>query len=146
MRSCQLIICERESQFAPALRRELANNASLVVETRSLAGSEAALAESPESLAVIEATAANLASVVDFLVRLRERYPRASVAVVLNCITINDESLFNEAGAIAVVRSVLEAPAIARLAERKFAAASKSELSLPEFVAQRLPWPGFATR
>jgi hypothetical protein len=147
MRNCQLIICERESHFAPAMRRELAKNSPLVVETRSLAGCEAALAESPESLVGIEVTLANLASAVDFLLRLQDKYPAAAAAVVLNSDTLAAEPLLDEAGAIGVFRSVLEAPAIARLAERKLATASgSSELSLHEFVAERLPWAAYATR
>jgi hypothetical protein len=147
MRSCQLIICERESHFAPALRRELASSASLVVETRSLPGCEAALVESPESLVVIEATTAILARVVDFLSRLQKEYPGAAAVVVLNSDTFAAEPLLDEVGAIGVFRSVLEAPAIARLTERKLATASgSSELSLHEFVAERLPWPAYATR
>jgi len=146
MRSCQVIICERDSHLAPAMRRELANKASLLVETRSLPGCEAALAESPESLVIVEVTTANLVNVVDFLVRLRKAYPRAAAVVALNSDTAEAEPLLTEAGAVGVFHSVLEAPAIARMVERKLAAASRSELSLPELVAERLPWPAYATR
>jgi hypothetical protein len=145
MRNCQLIICERDSHFAPAMRRELMNRASLIVETRSLAGCEVALAESTESLVVIEVTTANLAKVVDFLARVRERYPRAAAVVALSPDTAAAEPLLAEAGAICAFHSVLEAPAIAHIVDRKFALASRSSPSLPELVAARLPWPAYAT-
>jgi hypothetical protein len=146
MRSCQIIICERESHFAPALRRELASDASYVVETRSLAGCQAVLAESPESLVVIEITAVNLQLVVEFLGRLQESFPLASAVAVLDSDTLAADSLLYEAGATAAYTSVLQASSLARLARRKLAAASKSELSLHEHVAERLPWSAYAKR
>src|SRR5262249_54813860 len=145
-----LILCEKTAHFAPAVRRELAGNSSCLVETRGLAACEALLAESPESLVAIEVTAANLESVVDFLSRLNYRYPQAAAVALLMADavpaeTMPAESLLAEAGAIAVFRSVLDVPALARLADRKSASASTSDLSLPEFVAERLPWPAQAT-
>jgi hypothetical protein len=101
--------------------------------------------ESPESLIAIETTVGNLESAVNFLARLRGRYPRAAAVALLTADTVSAETLLVEAGAIAVFRSVLDAPAIARLAERKSATASPSDLSLSEFVAERLPWPAHAT-
>jgi hypothetical protein len=145
MTNCRLIICEKAAHFAPAVRREMTSGAPPIVETRSLAACEAALAESPESLVAIETTAANLESVVDFLARLNDRYPRTAAVVLLSAETAAAETLLAEAGAIADFRSVLAAPALARLAERKSATASPDDLSVQEFVAERLPWPAYAT-
>jgi len=150
MTNCQLIFCEKASRCAPVVRRELANKAVRIVETRSLAGCEAAIAESPESLVVIEATASNLTSVVDFLVRLRDSFPQAAAVTVpvVDSATYDSvklELLLAEAGAIGVFRSLLDAPAIARMAERKFQASPASDVSLQEFVAARLPWPTHTT-
>jgi hypothetical protein len=146
MTSCRLILCEKSAHFAPALRRELAGNSLRLVEARSFAGCEAALADSPESLVGIEVTAANLESVIDFLALLNGRYPRAAAIALLTTEIATAETLVTEAGAIAVFRSMLDAPALARLAKRKFAGASSGDLSLPEFVANRLPWPAHATQ
>ncbi|HEY2410731.1 MAG TPA: hypothetical protein VGI40_00730 [Pirellulaceae bacterium] len=150
MTNCRLILCEKTAHFAPAVRRELAGNSprlvrTRIVETRSLPGCEAALAESPESLLAIEVTAANLESVIGFLARLKGHYPRAVAVVLLTAETQEAETLLAEAGAIAVFRSVLDAPALARLAQRKSAITSPTDLSLPEFVADRLPWHAHAT-
>jgi hypothetical protein len=145
MTNCRLILCEKTAHFAPAVRRELAGNSPRIVETRSLAACEAALAETPESLVAFEATAANLESVVEFLARLTSRYPLSAAAALLTADAAAAETLLAEAGAIAVFHSVLDAPSLARLAQRKLAIASPSDLSLPEFVADRLPWPAHAT-
>lgn len=145
MTNCRLILCEKTGHFAPAVRRELANNSPRIVETRSLSGCEAALAESPESLVAIEVTAANLESVIDFLAHFSHRYPRASFIALLTAETEAAETLLAEAGAVSVFRSILDAPALAHLAKRKSLGASPIDLSLPDFVAQRLPWPAHAT-
>jgi len=151
MTNCQLILCEKTAHFAPAVRCELGGTSPRIVETRSISASEAALAESPQSLVAIETTAANLESVIEFLTGFSRRYPRAAAVALLT--TDNDvaETLLAEAGAIAVFRSVLDAPALARLAQRKSALASPSDQSMPEFlnhqewIAERLPWPAHAT-
>jgi hypothetical protein len=145
MTNCRLILCEKSARFAPAVRRELAGNLPRIVETRSLPACEAALAESAESLLAIEASAANLESVVAFLSRFSCCYPRAAAVALLIDDIPGAETLLAEAGAISIFRSLLDAPAIARLAQRKSATASAVDLSLPEFVAARLPWPAHAT-
>src|SRR6478752_7343911 len=114
MSPCRLIVCEKNSHFAPALRGELGQKPPPVVETRSLPGCAAALAESPESLLAIEATPANLELVITFL---------------------------GQAGAIAVFASVLESPRLAQLAHRKHLQSTLPELTVQEFVNERLPWP-----
>ena len=145
MTNCRLIFCEKTAHFAPAARRELSANSPRIVETRSIPGCEAALAESPESLIAIETTADNLEGVIGFLAQLHRRYPRAAAVALLSANAATAEVLLAEAGAIAVFRSMLDAPAIARLAERKAATARLSELSLQDFVAARLPWPAHAS-
>jgi len=151
MTNCQLILCEKTAHFAPAVRRELGGKLPPIVETRSIGASEAALAESPESLVVVDATAANLESAVEFLTGLGRRYPRAAAVALLTVESEAAETLLAEAGAIAVFHSVLDAPALARLAERKFATALSSDLSRQdlltpqEFIAERLPWAAHAT-
>jgi hypothetical protein len=145
MTNCRLIFCEKAAHFGPAVRRELVSNSPRIVETRSLAACEAAVADSPESLIAIETTVTNLESVTHFLARLNRRYPRAAAVALLTVGTESAGTLLAEAGAIAVFRSMLDAPAIARLAERKSATTSPTDLSLSEFVADRLPWPANAT-
>jgi hypothetical protein len=145
MTNCRLIFCEKTAHYAPAVRRELAGNLPRIVETRSLAACEATLAESPESLVAIETTEANLESVVNFLAWLNSRYPGAAAIALLTPGTDVMETLLAEAGAISVFRSVLDASTVAYLAKRKSAGATPSDLSLQDFVADRLPWPAHAT-
>lgn len=151
MTNCRLILCEKTPHFAPAVRRELSGIALSIVETRSIAACEAALAESPESLVAIETTTANLKSVVEFLAGLNDHFRGAAAAALLTADSEPAELLLAEAGAIAVFRSVLDAPALARLAGQKLANASPSDLSgqelltPQEFIAGRLPWPAHAT-
>jgi hypothetical protein len=145
MSTCHLIICEKMGRWAAALRLALEGQEPHIVETRSLAGCERALAKSPWSLMAIEATAANLEAVLDFVLRATARFPHLSVVVLLDSDASEAAALFCEAGAIGVVVSLLEAPRLARLARRQFAIAPQHEPGLAEFVASRMPWPAHAT-
>lgn len=141
MPPCRLIVCEKASHFAPALRRELNQNPPSVVETRSLPGCAAALAESPESLVAIETTPANLESVLALIGQFRQQYPQASTVALVNNDSHPASSILAEAGAIAVFTSILESPRLAQLARRKQNYSTPQQLTVQEFVSQHMPWP-----
>jgi DNA-binding NtrC family response regulator len=145
MSQCRLIVCEKSSHWASALRSALRYRPPQVVETRSLAGCEAALAESPSSLVAIEATANNLEALLGFITSVKQPFPRASVVVLLAPESLHAAPLLREAGAIDAITSVLQAPRAARLARRQLALAPKQEADVREFITQRMPWPAYAT-
>ncbi len=151
MPACRLIFCEKSSHFASVVRAELASESPRVVETRSLAGCQAELAAAPQSLVAIEATPTNLPAVVAFLAQLGTQYPQAAAVALLACDDVTAHPLHQagdllaEAGAVAVFRSVLEAPRLAKMARNMAALTEPEELPVSEFVAQRLPWPTHAT-
>jgi hypothetical protein len=138
--TCRLIVCEKTNRWATGLRAAVGRDRLQIVETRSLTGCEAALSEAPASLAAVEVRAANLDQLVDFVVQLGRRFPRALVVALLAEETTSAERLMQEAGAIDVIGSVLDAPRVARLARRHFAACPPPELDLQELAGQRLPW------
>jgi hypothetical protein len=141
---CRLIVCEKTNRWAAALRAALGRSPLQVVETRSLAGCESALIEAPASLAAVEVTAANLDQAVEFVMQTGRRFPRALVVALLTEEAASAERLIQEAGAIDVIGSVLDAPRIARLARRQFALAPPEELGFHELVRQRMPWAAHA--
>lgn len=145
MPSCRLIVCEKTSHWAAALRAAMGTKQPQVVETRSVPGCEAALAESPASLVAIETTLANIESVLGLMARIADQFPRASVVVLLTAETHGAAPLMPEAGAIDAIVSVLQAPRVARLACRQFALAPKQEANFQEFVAELMPWAAYAT-
>jgi hypothetical protein len=145
MSTCRLIVCEKASHFAPALRRELGHKRPSVIETRSLSSCKANLAESPESLVAIETTPDNFEAVVSFVGQIRQQYPQASVVALVNADTICFGALLAEAGAISIFSSVLEVTRLVQMARRKFALATQAELSAQEFVQERMPWPTYAS-
>src|SRR5436190_2885022 len=145
MPTCRLIVCEKTSHWAAALRMATGTKQPQIVETRSLAGCEAALAESPASLVAIETTAANIEAASGFIVRVGVRYPQASIVALLAADVLAAGQLMQEAGAIDVVNSVFEAPRVARLAHRQFALAPQHQVDVFEFIAERMPWPAHAT-
>jgi hypothetical protein len=145
MPPCRLILCEKTGRWAAALRISLDAAGPQLVETRSLAACEEALAQSPASLVAVEVTVANLEAVVEFLRQSSQRFGQSVVVALLTVDTAAAASLLREAGAIEALRSVLEAPRLARLAGRQFALAPAEQLSLREFTAQRMPWAAHRT-
>jgi hypothetical protein len=147
MTTCRLIVCEKSTHWAAALRGALAGKPPAIVETRSLAQADATLRESPSSLAAIEVTAGNLEAVVDFIGRSLRTLPQAKfVGLVTNEVRAA-ECLLREAGAIDVLASLIEIDRLVRLAQRQFALApAAGPLTMHEFVAERLPWPAHATQ
>src|SRR5436190_22288091 len=100
MPSCRLIICEKTSHWAAAVRGEMGTHQPQVVEARSLAGCEAVLAESEASLVAIEITSTNVEAALGFIVRALRRYPQASVVVLLADEATLVDGLMRETGAI----------------------------------------------
>lgn len=145
MSTCRLITCEKTSHWAAALRAALAGGPPALVETRSWADCQAALAAAPASLVAIEVTPANLEAALDAIGRIGQKYPQSRVATLLAPDLLAAEMLLREAGAIEVIGSVLAAPRLARLARRLNSRAPQGELTIQEFVNSRLPWPGLAT-
>jgi hypothetical protein len=140
-----LIICEKTSHWACALRSALNGREPQVVETRSLTGCEVALGQSPASLVAVETTTSNVEAVLDFVLRATARFPRSSMVALLAPDALAVAPVMQEAGAIAVAGSALEAPRLGRLATRQFTLAPRAELGLREFAVRRMPWAVPAT-
>jgi hypothetical protein len=145
MSTCRLIVCEKAGRWAAALRSALANQPPRIVETRSLAGCEAALAESPYSLVALETTATNLEAVLAFVERVLVRFPRSHVAALFAPEARGAALLLQEAGAIATIESVLDASRVACFARRQLAQAPSAPVGPQESVCERMPWRAFAT-
>jgi hypothetical protein len=151
MTACRLIICEKTSHWATALRLALCEQQSLcdqqprLVETRSLTGCDSALVESPASLVALEVTGDNVEKVLEFVVRSRVRFPEATFAALLAADAVGAAPLVREAGAIDAINSILDSQRLARLALRQFSLAPQPELGLRELITERMPWSAHAT-
>jgi hypothetical protein len=145
MSNCRLIVCERTSHWAAVLRASLGGREPQVVETRSLALCEPALAEAPASIVAIEVTPDNLEAFIGFLGNVNKRFPKSVVAMLLAPELESAACLLREAGALETIASVLEAPRLARLARRHHARVPKSAMTVHEFVADQMPWAAYAT-
>jgi hypothetical protein len=144
MPACRLIVCEKTSHWAAALRACLGRQPR-IVETRSLAACKAELSQAPASLVALETTAGNVEAIISFISSINQRFPRASLVVLLAADAEAAALLLREAGAIEAVASVLELPRVARLAHRQLRQAPDEPLSPGQFVAERLSWPAHAT-
>ena len=140
MAACRLIVWEKTGEWAAALRDVMGSRQPRIVETRSLAGCETELKQSPASLLAFETTEGNLETVLGFMARIQEIFPRALVVGLLAAEADTAANLLREAGAMDVVVSVLELPRVARMARRQFAIAPKQEVDVQDFVAELMPW------
>jgi hypothetical protein len=141
----RLILSEKSARWAAAFRAALDKSQSQIIETRSLAGCEEALAASTASFAAIEVTASNLEATLDFVRRISSYYPNAALVALLSPESLAAAPLLREAGAIDVAASVLDAPRLARLAQRHHQLAPLEPLTPRQFLVERLPWPSHAT-
>jgi len=127
------------------LRASLGERRPQVLETRSLALCQAALAEAPASIVAVEATPDNLEAVVGFLGNVNERFPHVAVAMLLAPELEPVACLLREAGALEAIASGLDAPGVALLAQRHYQRVPQREMTLHEFVADQMPWTAYAT-
>jgi hypothetical protein len=145
MHPCRLILCEKNGQWASMLRAELRDAPPMIAETRSFVGCLSELGQSPASLAAVEVTTTNCEPALDFLIQNRERFPEAVFVAFVDHESSGAELLLREAGAIDVIRSVLEIPRLARLARRKYGRTPHPQVSLRDWASERMPWPAYAT-
>lgn len=145
MPACRFILCEKTARWAVAFRAALGKSQPQIIETRSLPGCEEALAVSPVSFIAIEVIASNLEGTLGFVGRILRYYPNAALVALLSPESLAAAPLLREAGAIDVAASVLEAPRLARLAQRHHELAPLDPLTPRQFLAERLPWPSHST-
>lgn len=144
MSSSHLIICEKSSRWAGALRAALAGRPPQVVETRSLASAMTRLAQSPASLVFVEVNERNAASVLEWLDKIHCRFPLARAVVAIDPTLASLELHFRESGSMDVLYSTQQAPSVARLARRHFARTPSEQLDLSQWIAERMPWSAYA--
>jgi DNA-binding NtrC family response regulator len=145
MHPCRIIVCEKTTHWASALRSELSGATPQITEIRSLSACESELSQLPASLVALEVTLSNCEASLDFIVRTREKFPGAVIVALVSHEPLDATPLLREAGVIDVIASVLEIPRLARLARRKFILTPQPEVSLRESVFQRMPWATYAS-
>ena len=146
-----VIVCEKTGRWAAALRGSLRQDRVSFVETRSLSQCAEALRASPVSLVAVEVTAPSLEPAASFIARACRSCPAARIVVLLDAEVNSAQPLLREAGAVEVLLSVGEMPALARLARRHLALVPPQKLGLRKAIAERLPWkrsqtPAFAAK
>jgi hypothetical protein len=146
MPTARLILCEKTSRWAVALRRVLGPQSGVLVETRSLADCGRELAAAPASIVAVECAAENLDRVLIGLGEWSRRFAAARF-VALGIPTLESaEPLLRECGCVGVLHSPRQARLLARMALRQLARAPQPDLSLEDALVANLPWPAAATR
>lgn len=145
MPSAHLIVCEKTNRWAAAFRGALREGKVRIVETRSPGQCEEALRSAPASLAAVEVSTGTLEAVMELLERASRAWPAARIVALLDSGTESAEPLLREAGAVEVLTTTREAPALVRLARRHLALAPPADLGLRQTIAARLPWAGWKT-
>jgi hypothetical protein len=146
MPTARLILCEKTSRWAVALRRVLGPQSGVIVETRSLADCGRELAVAPASIVGVECTTENLDRVLTSLGDWSRHFAAARF-VALGDVALEPACpLLQEAGCVSVLHSPPQARSLARMALRHLASAPQADLPLEESLVANLPWPAAATR
>lgn len=138
--AARLIVCERSGPWAVALRAELAGASVRLAETRSLADAWQAMAATPAAFLIVEATAANLDSLLRRMAWFSRDFPLARVAVVAARRLAKFEWLMREAGAVHFVCSPRRLAPLAELVIRHMAGVPMPRQTLGERIWASLPW------
>jgi hypothetical protein len=123
-----------------ALRHPVSLVGHRVVETRSLDDCWAAVATSPASLVAVEATRANLETLVPWMRRLLGTFPHARIVVLGSRALEPAQWLLREAGAVHFVNSPRQWQPVVRIARRHLGAAAGPDDSDRQRLWRRLPW------
>lgn len=140
MTTARIIVSESSGRWAFALRSVLVNSGVVVTEVAGLANAFSRLGEDTRALLAFEATEACAEEVLGLLHSSRQRDPDCGVIVLLDGPLALSESLWHEAGAIAVVASPRQLHLTARLIRRYFDTQETPPLTFREAVWQRIPW------
>lgn len=141
MPSPRLIVCEKTSRWAVALRRALGQRGDVLLETRSLPECLRQLEATPASLVAVESTAANLEAVLAAFPAWSRRFAGCRLIALADPAMKPAHLLLREAGASAVLFTTRKAPQAARFACRHLSLVPPEDLSLRETILGRLPWP-----
>jgi hypothetical protein len=139
-----LIICERTSRWATALRRELPPGIR-IAQVRGLASCAGELAAAPASLLAVEVTRANFADALAFGSEVGRHYPRAALAFMTDHDLRPLRWLLHEAGAACVAVSPRELADFAPFAANHFARQPQARTNFAASVWAELPWANAAT-
>ncbi len=147
----RLIVCERTSRWATAWRRAAGGVELPLVEARSMTHCEAALADSPASVAAVDADFLGGERLAQALARWRDRFPLARLFVLASPDWRTSDLALREAGAAevicsppALVRAVRMLQRHRRLPETIALADRAADDRLEDQVLGRLPWARYA--
>jgi hypothetical protein len=148
MSRIEIIVCERTSRWASALRIELAsvNLPHRLRELRHLAELDAELDERPTALVAVEVRRGNFVELLAWLAAARARHGRARFTALLDHSFADHQGEVGdalvEAGIQAIATSPRRLEALVAFGERHAAAAQKTDesASLVSQVWASLPW------
>ena len=138
--SGRFIICDKTGQWVMALRWAGGSLPIRIYETRSLWDCRQELLQFPASFLVLEATTANLESVVQLVGEISQNHRRARVVVLAERGLGPWEALLHEAGALHVAFSPKRLAPLVRMAYRHLPAIVQPEVSLGDAARSRMPW------
>lgn len=138
----RLIVCEHDSRWAVALRRELGDAGIRIHQTRSVSDGWQVLQSAPASFVVVEATISNLANLLRPMASLGRDFFRARLAVVSQACLKSHEWSLREAGAVHVAYSTRDAGQLAAIVLRHFAALPPPRQTFRQRIWSSLPWRG----
>jgi len=136
----RVIVCEHSGRWAVALGRQLGPSGPRVHQTRSLAECWEMLAGATASFVIVEATRANLQTLLDRIAQSGRQFPLARVGVVADRGLAAAEWVLREAGAVHFAVSPRRLGPLAQVAHRHMAQVPRPKQTFTQQVWAELPW------
>lgn len=144
MAICDLIVCERTSRWAVAIRWALGGKAAgqglRVYEARSLTDAWERLVRAPASVIAVEAEAVSVDALAERLRRMPAQFPQARSVLLGASATGMMARLWRELGVTYLVATPRGVDAVVRLALRQHERQPALQSGLRGQIWQRLPW------
>lgn len=140
MTNARLIVRENSGYWGLAWRTALMNSGVSVTEVAELANAFEHDHDDAQTMLAFEATEACAEEGFHRIQASRQRDPGRGVIVLLDEALATSATLWQEAGAIAVVRSPRHLAPIARLMRRYFETRTTPPTTFRQDVWQRMPW------
>jgi DNA-binding NarL/FixJ family response regulator len=136
----ELIVLERDGEWAAALRREFDDATVRVVETRSWDETWEILAQSPSTLVAAELSASNPQRMLAALARAERRHPQAAIIVLADRRMAAYRDLLLEAGALNFITSPRRLHEVRGILKRRASRFDTTARDRLDEIRDNLPW------
>lgn len=141
MQHARLVVCEPVPSWIAAIRWSWPTDSEPLVEVANLADCRRQLSTHPASLLALDCTDLSKHELLIWMREMKVRFPLARVIALLARGHSGWEWLIRESGAVHVLVGTREVETIVTFYKHHLASLPEPQLSLRDWIWNRLPWP-----